>query len=320
MRSTRVSVPVISVGNISAGGTGKTPFVLFLADLLKQSGKRPAILSRGYGRSSSGFQVVSNGRQQCAEATTAGDEPALLAGKLQGVPVAVDERRVRGAQKLIELFSPDVIVLDDGFQHRSLRRDCDVVLLTADELMKPSFLLPAGYRREPLSSLQRANVIVISKCRDADHFRQAAVKLGNRFRARVFGVRTVAEGAMRHRLDGSTEEASLRGRKVVAFSGIADGSSFDRTLDELGVELLVHHRYADHHWYTTTDLRRIGDTFRTLNAEAIVTTEKDLVRIRTGSDFVGRFPLFSVAVRLEVVADETDLKNTLGEIVGWKGA
>jgi tetraacyldisaccharide 4'-kinase len=263
--------------------------------------------------------VVSNGRQKCAEGSSAGDEPALLAEKLQGVPVVVDEKRVRGAQKTIELFSPDVIILDDGFQHRSLRRDCDVVLLTAEELIKPSFLLPAGYRREPFSSLNRADMVVITKCRDTDHFREAAEKLRGRFQAPVFGLRTAVAGIRRLGSGAEAGPESLRGKKIVAFSGIADAASFDFTLAELGANVLAHHRFKDHHWYTSGDLQGIKESFQALRADSLVTTEKDMVRIADTPDSMGQLPLFSIGIRSEMIVGEKELKKILGEIVSKRG-
>ena len=316
----KVPVPVISVGNISAGGTGKTPFVFEMISILQNLGMKPAIVSRGYGRKSKGFQVVSNGRQKCAEAITAGDEPALLAERLRNVPVVVDEKRARGAKKVVELFAPDVIVLDDGFQHRALFRDCDIVLMTAEELMGSSFLLPAGYRREPLSSLDRATVLVVSKCRDLDQFEEAARGLRRIFQGPIIGLRTVVAEIRRF---GSEEEAvqnTLRGKKVIAFSGIADGSSFERTLNELDLDILAHHKFEDHHWYTAGDLAKIGESFRLRGAEVLVTTEKDMVRLEDGFGHLRQLPFFSVGIRSEIIAGKKELIQILKSIVKEKGS
>ena len=314
-RIVRISVPVISVGNISAGGTGKTPFVSELVSILKKHGMKPAVVSRGYGRKSKGFQVVSNGQQKCAEAILAGDEPALLAAQLQGVPVVVDERKARGAHKAVELFAPDVVVLDDGFQHRSLFRDCDIVLLTADELTGRPQLLPAGYRREPFRSLRRANVIVISKCRDVNQFEETAQELRRRFHVPIIGLRTAVAGIRRFGSGKDVGRNAVRGKKTIAFSGIADSSSFDRTLKELGANVLAHHRFEDHHWYTVGDLKEIGESFQLLGAEVLVTTEKDGVRLEEGSNSLGQFPFFGIGVRSEIISGEKELKIILEKIV-----
>ena len=319
LRVRKISVPVISVGNISAGGTGKTPFVLELVSILKNLGKKPAVVSRGYGRKSKGFQVVSNGRQKCAEAITAGDEPALLAEKLRNVPVVVDEERARGAQKALELFTPNVIVLDDGFQHRALFRDCDIVLMTADELAGRSFLLPAGYRREPFRSLSRATVLVVSKCKDLDQFEEAARGLRREFQVPIIGLRTVVGEIRRFGSEEEVVQNTLRGQKAIAFSGIADASSFNRTLEELGLNVIAHHRFGDHHWYTVGDVKKIKQSFQHLQAEVLVTTEKDMVRLENASGSFGEIRAFSVGIRTEFIAGEEELRKVLESIVNVKG-
>ena len=315
-RVEKCQVPVISVGNISAGGTGKTPFVVELVSFLQKLGRKPAVLSRGYGRRSKGFQVVSNGIQRCAEAITAGDEPALFAEKLNGVPVVVDEKRVRGARKAVELFSPDVIVLDDGFQHRSLFRDCDIVLMTAEELTMPAALLPAGYRREPLRALKRAHLIVVSKCTDLEEFRKASADLQSRFHLPVIGLRTSMEKIREFGTRKEFDREALRGKKVVAFSGIADASSFDSTLDGLGANVLAHHRFRDHHWYTSDDLRKIGESFQAGGAEFLATTEKDMVRLGDGVGSLERLPILGIEVRSEIIAGESELQAVLRKVFG----
>ncbi len=317
-RIERMPIPVISVGNISAGGTGKTPFVIELVSLLQKLGRKPAVLSRGYGRRTTGFQVVSNGNQRCAEAAAAGDEPALLAEKLNGVPVVVDEKRRRGAQKAIELFKPDVIVLDDGFQHRALFRDCDIVLMTAEELLNPSFLMPAGYGREPMRALDRAHVIAVSKCRDLDEFRRASEVLQSRSRVPIIGVRTTIQEIHELGKNKKSGKERLRGKRVVAFSGIADASSFDRTLDELGANLLAHHKFRDHHWYGQDDLKKIGESFRANRADVLVTTEKDAVRLGEGMGSLAGIPVTMIEVRSEIMAGEAELKKVLQKLFGKK--
>jgi len=314
----RISVPVISVGNISAGGTGKTPFVVELVSILQNLGKKPAIVSRGYGRKSSGFQVVSNGKQKCAEATTAGDEPAFLAERLQNVPVVVDEKRARGAEKVVELFAPDVVVLDDGFQHRALFRDCDIVLVTPAELGGHSHLLPAGYGREPIKALQRAHVCVVSKSRDFDEFEAAATRLKGRVDLPTIGLRTSVAEIRRFRSSEKVAQDVLRGKKVVAFSGIADGSSFDRTIGQLGANLLAHHRFEDHHWYTEADMKNIVESFRISGAEFLVTTEKDMVKLGDNPDSLGSLALYSVGIRSEIISGKEELVALLKTILGGK--
>ncbi len=155
---TAVGTPVISVGNITAGGTGKTPLVEYIVRTILDSGARPAVLSRGYRRTTTGTVTVSDGVKVLADADRAGDEPAQIARKFPGCVVVVDEDRVRGARFLESAFHPDVIVLDDGFQHRALRRDLDIVVVA--DGAGGSGLLPSGDGREPESSLRRADIVV----------------------------------------------------------------------------------------------------------------------------------------------------------------
>ena len=161
--SRRVPAKIISIGNITAGGTGKTPAVIYLSNLLRNSDYKVAVLSRGYGRKTAGTQLVSDGKNKDIDWRNFGDEPTLIAKKLSNVPVVVDQNRFRGATYIIEEFKPDIIILDDAFQHRSLERDLDVVLLNSQAPLPDYKLIPHGLLREPLSHLKRADVIIFTK-------------------------------------------------------------------------------------------------------------------------------------------------------------
>lgn len=280
LRSVSLSVPVVSVGNISTGGTGKTPFVGMLAAKVRGRGKKVAVVSRGYGRKTSGYVVVSNGYQRCAEAFASGDEPALLANSLDGVVVVVDEIKIRGASNVIRDFNPAVVILDDGFQHRALRRTHDIVLMSADELLGPSQLLPAGYRREPFSSLKRADLIVLTRCRTLGEFEQASRVLEKRIRKPVAGMGVRAAGIVHLWSNQRVADDELKGKSVVAVSGIARPESFEETASSLGLNILRHLRYPDHHWYQMKDVERFRSVVRETDAGMIVTTEKDAVRLQ----------------------------------------
>ncbi len=306
----RVDVPVISVGNISTGGSGKTPFVAGIAALLKEKGRNPSIVSRGYGRTTKGFQVISNGKQKCTEASSGGDEPALLADRLTGIPIVVDEDRGHGAKMAVTMFHSDVVILDDGFQHRSLHRNCDIVLITARELHHRQWLLPAGYGREPFSSLKRADLLAITKCSSTKDFEVLAPELRERFQVPVIGVRHAAAEIRRGSDARQEEQNTLRGKKAVAFSGIADPDSFERTLGDLGVSVAVHHRFDDHHWFTGNDVDAILKSLKNTQAEILVTTEKDFMRLESTKEEFGD-ALLTVGVRTEIIAGQEDLVETL---------
>ena len=156
----RLPVPVISVGNLTVGGTGKTPAVIYLAQKLQENGFKPAVLSRGYGRNTTGTVVVSDGSKSLGGYEEGGDEPYLMANRLSGIPVVVDELRYRGGCFIVENFHPDVILLDDAFQHRALARDLDIVLLNSQDSPEAYKMLPYGKLREPPFHLRRADVLI----------------------------------------------------------------------------------------------------------------------------------------------------------------
>jgi tetraacyldisaccharide 4'-kinase len=310
-----VGVPVISVGNLSAGGVGKTPFVELLARRLTAEGRKVAIVSRGYKREGTGTVVVSNGRVVCADADLAGDEPAQLAEKLKGVVVIVDERRVSGAQYAIRQFGADLILLDDGFQHRSIHRDLDIVLLSAAEGSLAEHLLPAGDRREPFRSLRRANLIVLSHCADEIQFHRLAERIRTRIDKPVMGVRVKARAVRRATTKFSIDLNGVKAKRVVAFSGIGSPGSFEETLRLLELQVDEHLKFADHHRYEPEDLKLIEEAAHRAGADYLVTTEKDLARLRGSSakagDFLQRNPIYFVEIEEEIVAGGQHLTEAL---------
>jgi tetraacyldisaccharide 4'-kinase len=274
----RMEVPVISVGNIAVGGTGKTPMVEYIAGHLKDRGLRVAVLSRGYGRMSTGYQVVSNGYQRCAEAITAGDEPAQMADTLQGVVVAVDENRVHGARQLLQDFRPEVIILDDGFQHRSLGRALDLLLMRASDILGKRRLLPAGYLREPLTGLRRADLVGVSGWQDEEAFSRAVSVIQNRTSKPVIGY-SLRPQKLRRLLTGDVVSNSGGDKPVAAFSGIARPEGFEHTLKTFGIDVAVHVAVPDHYWYRPEDLHSLARKAGDSGARSLVTTQKDAVRL-----------------------------------------
>jgi tetraacyldisaccharide 4'-kinase len=304
----KVSVPVVSVGNISSGGTGKTPLVQFLAENLKKR-KKLAVISRGYRRKGDGYLVVSNGRQRCAEAEKAGDEPSQMAERLDDVVVIVDERRVRAAQRAIQDFGVEMILLDDGFQHRYLHRDLDIVIVSAKEIVRGDFLLPAGNRREPISALQRADILGISGCDSAMEYEKAKNALRESITKPMFGF------CLRFRCGKNAQTRKtedLSRKKAVAFSGIGNPSGFERTLISADVDVVRHFVFPDHHWYSEKDFQMILKTYRETKADVLVTTEKDIARFNhVESAFLRENPVLYVEVEPDIVAG----KDILMEII-----
>jgi tetraacyldisaccharide 4'-kinase len=315
LRSLPVGVPVISVGNIESGGVGKTPFVELLVKKFIQKGRKVAVVSRGYKRSGSGTVVVSNGSVQCAEASESGDEPAQMASKLTGVIVIVDEQRVRGALYAIEKFGVNIIILDDGFQHRYLRRDADIVILSVEDIQKPGWMLPAGNRREPLSSLRRASLIAISRCESIEEFEKAQAVVRGWTDKSVIGLSTKVSAFRRASSRFSVDLAGLKGKSALAFSGIGNPQSFEKTLRSVGLEVKKHVVFSDHHSYSDNELRDLENEVRELSVDFLVTTEKDVARLNTGDSgrmsFLERVPLFYAEIEQAVMSGESVLNELI---------
>ncbi len=280
LRVSRLNVPVISVGNISAGGTGKTPVVEMLIEKLKKN-RRLSVVSRGYMRKTSGTVVASDGDGNIKTAAEAGDEPVQIAGKYPGIIVVVDEDRVRGSRKAIEMGA-DIVLLDDGYQHRYIHRDVNIIVLTGSEILKGDFLLPAGNRREPLNSVRRSDIIFVSRCPDSADFDKISKKL-ERFNKPVVGIKTGLKSFRQIIPDRDPISVDISGKKAVAFSGIGNPDSFSELLTGAGVTISGRLVFPDHHWYTREEISKIVNLKNELNADCIVTTEKDAARLKDGN-------------------------------------
>lgn len=289
----RLARPVISVGNLTVGGTGKTPAVICIARLLLEHGYRPAVLSRGYGgRAPAPVNVVSDGTSIRMGWREAGDEPILIARTVPGIPVLTGSRRFLTGRAAVERFGADVLILDDAFQHRTLFRDIDVVLLDAARPFGNGFLLPRGPLREPPSSLSRADILL--RTGDADHeepLREAAAAALPSFRAMHRPQGLVAGGT------GRLETvAALAGQKVFAFAGIGSPEAFRRSLAELGAAVVGFRNFPDHHPYDRADIERLRLLAAESGAAGIVTTEKDGIRLADFPDFMAEISLLRVAL------------------------
>lgn len=281
-RSRRLPVRVISVGNITLGGTGKSPAAVNIASVILSRGGRPVIVSRGYGRQDeSAVEIVSDGRSGVVLAPDrAGDEPAMMAHRLPKVPVVVASDRFQAGMAAVKGFGPDVIILDDGYQHRRLRRDLNIVLVDASDPFGNCRLFPAGILREPLGALGRADVILITQVDRAASLDELKRAIGRHTGAPIVTARYVPADIV----DITTGEArpytALRGSRVLAFAGIARPESFFSLLRTLGAQVTAVRTYPDHYRYTRSDLAGIFPQAVDNNAVMIVTTEKDAVRLR----------------------------------------
>jgi tetraacyldisaccharide 4'-kinase len=305
-RTYRLRVPVISVGNLTIGGTGKTSLVEYIARYLIGKGKKVAIISRGYKRTSKGAVVVSDGQSVLVLVFESGDEPQQLARSLPQAIVIVCERRVEGANIAVKRFGAEVIVLDDGFQHRSLERDLDIVVVDAKHLPTATALLPAGRRREPLFALRRADMILVSKCDDQRLFETAAHRL-HRYRSMPM-VASRHKALYFQHISGEEQRSveSFQGTRAVAFCGIADPMSFFETLAAVGVTVRQRFAFHDHHYYRTTDIQEIITSFKTERCDYIMTTAKDVVRLfGEHRDLFKGYPVFVLVIGIGMLSGET---------------
>ena len=256
-------VPVICVGNITTGGTGKTPMVKWVVDQLREMGKFPAILTRGY--------KSVNGKS---------DEAELLA-QLTGVPVVVNPNRVNGAKTAIE-SGADVIVMDDGFQHLRLRRDLDIVLIDASNPFGHDACLPAGLLREPKTALRAAGAIVITRCENqAPEALEDLQKQLERFSLQVPIARSIHSPAAIIDHNGTALPLdALSGRRVVAFCGLGNPGAFFATVENLGATIAATKAFRDHIHYTASHIRQLVEKAGASEAEILLTTQKDYVKLK----------------------------------------
>lgn len=294
----RLDRPVISVGNLSVGGTGKTPLVRTIAEWLVERGERPAILSRGYRRAREidGVTVVSNGRCVIGDIATAGDEPMMLARQVGGAAVLVAADRFVAGRVAERIFGCTVHLLDDGFQHVVLERDLDVLVTYGGEASSGR-LLPFGRLREFPTAASRAQMLVVV---DADATGAAAeawtLGVGESCGARrVLGAATAVHGGGSDRLTADRSRQPETSRPVLAFAGIGRPHRFFADLRAGGWMLAREMTFADHHAYTTADMANIAGVLQATGAALAVTTEKDAVRLEGFGDLP--FPLAQVPLR-----------------------
>jgi len=307
----RAPVRTISVGNLTVGGNGKTPFTLFLAARLQARGLAVGIVTRGFGRDDSkhAAALVSDGLTVKMSPHQAGDEPVMMAKSFRG-PIVVARRRIDGIALLSEIATPDVIVLDDAFQHRALARDVDLVLINRERGLGNGYLIPAGPMREPLRAIRRASAAIIISNGIPERPSAITSRQMNAI-SRVPTLRATLRPRMLIRYEqGKWIEApiAMAGRRVLAVSGLADPSGFHAMLHEIDTDLIGVLEYPDHHNYDSSDWQTILKA--AADADIVLTTEKDLVKLE-------KFPFARdslYALRLEVVMSAEDAAR-LDEIV-----
>lgn len=308
LQKRRAGAPVISIGNLVAGGAGKTPVVLHVAERLLAAQRRVAVLSRGYGRRGGGMRVVSDGTGNAPlDAALAGDEPHLIARRVPRAVVLVGPRRAELAAAACERFGAQALLLDDGFQHLALARDVDVVVVDAAAPFGNGHLMPRGPLRERPEALRRAQLVWLSK---TDQAAPEALETLRRLARDATG-RAPVESAYRATdvLDAALEHSrgpdALRERSVFLLAGLARPASFRATLQKMGARIAGEAIFPDHHRFTAAELDSVIARARSLACDAVVCTEKDAVRLAPGS------PVLSVRISVEILAGGDQLDAVL---------
>ena len=271
---------VVSIGNITTGGTGKTPLVAMLAEWASRDGFRVGILSRGYKRKRSHSSlVVSNGKKVLASADEAGDEPFLLAKNLPSVPVLISKKRYRIGQLALRLFNSELLLLDDGYQHLSLNRDLNILLLDAKRQFGNRALLPLGPLREPVEQTKRADLFVITRCTDEHPGDDLVDFLRRNFPGRpIFRSGHFPDQVIFPLVGKAYSPRFLSGKKVVAFAGLANPDDFLEMVKGLGAQVIHFKAFADHHPFTKGEIEELASWKKRSDGDFLLTTEKDWVR------------------------------------------
>ncbi len=272
---------VISVGNLTVGGTGKTPLVEYIAKVLQNKGWKVALLSRGYGRKERlPFAVVSNGKNILAGVEKAGDEPLQLAKNLLGVIVVVDKNRYEAGLIAKEKYGVDLFILDDGYQHRKLVRDINILMIDGKNPFNTGLLFPAGKLREPVSSIKRADAVVVSEPLSNNN-EEIIKKIIMRYKAGLQFFHCYRHPIGLHTVKGDTplKEGFFRSKNIISLAAIAQPAAFENDLRDMGFILAKTYRFSDHHYYTKEEMEVIAHSAKKLDAEAIITTQKDAVRL-----------------------------------------
>ena len=280
---------VISVGNIITGGTGKTPMTLYLVTLIEKFGYKTVIITRGYkGKYKEANTIVSNGSKLLLNVEEAGDEAIMMAEKLK-IPVIVGKNRYRAGMLAIKKFNPDVIILDDAFQHIALERNLNLLLCDYKNPFGNFELLPRGRLREPVTAVERSDAIIFTRTEKQDKPDHEMFLSKSIFYS--YHLPYIAEF-----IHCTSEDISFK-KRYFLFSAISDNSNFRKTCKTMGMAIAGFVEFTDHHWYTKRDLNNIYENFKKTKSDCLVTTEKDYVKIK--GIISDQFPLIVIGVKIE---------------------
>ena len=295
---------VLSIGNIVVGGAGKTPMAIYVAQILKKMGKQAVVVSRGYkGNYKNDAVIVSDGNRIFLDAEASGDEPYMMARR-RSFPVVVGKNRFKAGMKAINAFNPDVIVLDDGFQHLKLKRDLDLLLLDYSNPLGNKRFLPAGRLREsPQTSAQRADALIFTRSPDKDETAESIKEVLRHYPGcpwfKTFHAPFIFKQII-HNEDSKecyTDVSDLKGKKAVLFSAIAKNTSFLQVMKESGVNVLDHLEFKDHYRYKEPDILLINRAAKKVCADVILTTEKDWAKLN--QDIEWGLDLIVIGIQIE---------------------
>jgi tetraacyldisaccharide 4'-kinase len=312
LKPARLRTPVVSIGNLTVGGTGKTPFAIWLARYLENEGYHPAILSRGYRRNSRGIIEVSNTTEVLATPGDAGDEPYLMAHACPGVRVVAGENRAAAGKWLEDRFELSALILDDGFQHLGLERVLNFALIDATNPTGDDAIVPLGRLREPLTSLRRADAVVVTRA-DRAFDQNAVEEMTERYCPKgvpVFYAYHDMTDLIRLDSEGQMRPGDLGHQPVAALSGVARPEIFLEDLRHYGAHIVLHREFRDHHKYSDQEFRSFANDAVDAGAQLIVTTEKDAINLSSKAVLLSALPVYAsrIAFRCE---DEAALRSLI---------
>lgn len=309
--------PVISVGNLTVGGTGKTPVTCFLADILNERDLEVALLTRGYGRISSRPVKINKDNLSEIGFSITGDEARILADRLKRGAVYIDSNRYRAGRRAMAESKPDVFVLDDGFQHRNLKRDLNIVTIDAASPFGNGRLLPSGNLRESPTQLKRGDLLWVTRADEANAERkEIQEKLSEFSQSPIIFSNHIVSGLIQCKDWREVGFGALRGREVFAFCGIAKPDSFRRILVNNDMQIVDFKIFSDHHRYTSEDLRDLEKRAAEVKSDVLITTEKDAARISPNSQGI-MSKLFFPRISIDIASGMTELKKSLKDIDIW---
>ena len=304
----KLPCPAISVGNITAGGTGKTPCVIMMARMLQSHGFKPAILSRGYGGSSTkSVNIVADGKNILLDSKTAGDEPFLMAQSLRSIPIIVGPQRIKTGKTAINRFGANVLICDDAMQHRQIFRDINLVLLDSQDPLGNGHILPRGKLREPIAGLKRASAFLLTRTDETLKTDSINGRLTQTRNIPIFTSIHKLKDVIKGDYSDKWPIAGLKGKKVCAFCGIAKPDSFKKSLLAAECHILSLDTFPDHHNYSRAELEIIKNKFYNYEADLIITTQKDGMRLQNFPEFLSI--IYMMRIEMEITPARESFNN-----------